>query len=154
MKKSCIVIERVPNPFVLCYHTTAEVSESQIQIFERPLRDSYLGDLKAMGEPGRKLVEEVLAIDGVVTVSLTPYTVQITIGEAFEWNDISSAVIEALKRLIVQKYKEVKWQDITVEQKYDAPKWRSVPGISPFGPPPVAGVDEPEFLRDFEDDET
>lgn len=120
--KARIITERVPNPYHRRYHMPVEVSAYHIHNFHRPLRDSSEKYLEDLGQCGRQIVEEVMKLDGVTAVTIQPYEVSVSIGEAFEWEDIHPHVIMILKGMVVQKC-EVSEDAVEVTEKYDASKW-------------------------------
>ena len=128
--KSRIITERISNPFYRYYHTTVEISESRQQSFERPLRDSSEKHLEEVGKHGREIVETLLRLDGVTNVALHPYKVGVSIGEAYEWEDVHPHILATLKKVFADKC-HVSEEDVEVTEKYQAPKWSGGFGSDP-----------------------
>jgi hypothetical protein len=80
------------------YHVNTTISESHIEHFQAPLRESSEEYLEKLGPIGDALVRELFSIHGVSEVFIRPYEISVIIGEAFEWEDIDPALIEALRR--------------------------------------------------------
>lgn len=121
--KARIIVERVPNPHCLVFHTTAELSQGSIsQLFWRPLRPYSEPYLNEMGEHGARVVRQIFAIAGVAEVSITPYHLHISKGEAFDWEDIKPAIIEVIRSLFQNKY-NVAPESIEVTEKCEYEKW-------------------------------
>ena len=97
MAKSKIVIEKPPNPQFRNYHTSAQICETVIAHFQRPLDTRYLRKGK-IGERGQELVKEVFSSKGVDQIYIKPYELSVEIGLAFDWEDIENDVISALKK--------------------------------------------------------
>src|SRR3989344_8432148 len=97
MAKSKIVIEKFPNPQFRNYHTSAQICETVIAHFQRPLDTRYLRKGK-IGERGQELVKEVFSSKGVDQIYIKPYELSVEIGLAFDWEDIENDVISALKK--------------------------------------------------------
>lgn len=139
--KARIIVERVPNPHCMVFHATAELSQSPLQDFRRPLRPHSEEYLKEVGEHGAKVVRDVIATPGVDNVTISPYHLQIIKGEAFDWADIEPAIIEALRSLFQTKY-EMAAESVEVTEKYEGSKWRSG-GYSGDPADPMSGIDIP-----------
>lgn len=58
---------------------------------------------EAAGELGYKLAQDVLAIEGVLAVTLGPYQLTVEKGVGFEWEDLSPAIREILLPIFPQK---------------------------------------------------
>ena len=95
-----IVPERVLNPRLRVYHVNFEISQSVIESFKRPLRETSEKYLKKVGERGTLLLREIFAIPGVTEVYIEPYELDVEKGYAFSWGEIEPAVMEALRRVI------------------------------------------------------
>lgn len=72
------------------FHTNFEVSQSVIEDFRRPLRDSSESYLKKIGYDGATLVRQLMALPGVTEVWMQPYEVTVTIAQAFSWTEKDS----------------------------------------------------------------
>ena len=84
------------------FYTTTEISQTQIENFWRPLRDSSSEYLKKVGPVGTELLKKILALQGVEEVWIHPYEIFVIIGEAFDWEDIEPRIIEFLKKTFVE----------------------------------------------------
>jgi hypothetical protein len=99
--KHRIVVETHPNQHCLTFHSTTLLSEAHQLDFHRPLRESSEKFLEKIGERGSKLVQALLAIDGVVQVLIEPYHFCVIKGQAFSWEDIKPKILEAGQALFV-----------------------------------------------------
>lgn len=104
--KARIRVQSFPSPEtdILVFHTTAQLSESHVQSFKRPIRPHSQRYLEEVGEYGAALVHVLLAMDGVTEVCIQPYEMMVRKGSAFDWIDIVPGVIDALKALYTAKY--------------------------------------------------
>ncbi len=50
-----------------------------------------------MSEAGASLVNDLHAIDGVLNVGLDVYRVQVTIGPAFDWDELTPQLVDVLR---------------------------------------------------------
>jgi len=91
-------VEIVPNPNMRIFHTNFEISESHIQVFYRPLRESSEEYLTKIGRIGATIVRRLFRIPGVTRVFVHPYSLDIEKGECFEWNQIEPKVIEVIMK--------------------------------------------------------
>lgn len=115
-----IVVETVPNQQCRPYNINMAISESRINSFDFPLRDTsdkYLGEL---GPIGQGIVRKLNQVPGIVSVSISLYCAQIIIGKAFMWEDdgIDEAVIEALKDAFGDRRDEVEIERKDVRGNY------------------------------------
>ena len=93
-----IVVEIVPNPDIRRYHLNFQISETTIHRFSVPLMNHQEHHLKEVGAVGAKLIRGLaLGIDGIVDISIHPYSVSITIGSAFRWQDLEGKILSRLK---------------------------------------------------------
>lgn len=123
--KARVIVEVCPNPHCLVFHTTAELTQGRPHHeFRRPLRPHYEEYLKEAGEHGAALVRDILVIDGVNTVSVSSYDLLVVKGEAFDWEDITPKIVDAIRFLYTSKYK-VPVEKVEVSTKYDAYKYGS-----------------------------
>ena len=107
MMKPRIISETVPNLRIKVYHVSVEISQTPIETFLRPLRESSNEYLDKVGEVGTQIVKEILAILGVIEVSIEPYQIQVEKGKAFGWEDIEPGIIGALKKAFGEQSSEV-----------------------------------------------
>ena len=84
------------------YHLSTEVSSSHHECFYRPIRESSGEALARVGTLGTQLVRELLALDGVVLVEITPYSVCLEKGRVFKWWDLGVRVLEVIVRALTQ----------------------------------------------------
>ena len=108
-----ISMEFVPNPNVMLVHVTEEMSECPSQAFQRPLRPSSDKYLAEMGEKGAELVRRILAIPGVVDVSIHPYKLRIEKAPLFQWKKIELRTEKALKQIFGGEREEVNYLSLT-----------------------------------------
>ena len=101
------------------FHTTVELSKFRYESFERPLRDSSIGYLAKLGPAGEKLVRELFEIDGIVSVTVSIYMVEIGKDAAFEWDEVQSSVLETLKASVAE-IAEVSLEEVEVVDKRDS----------------------------------
>ena len=102
--------ESFPNPDVIAFHTTTEISQYQIHTFYRPLRDSSEQYLKDVGEKGAELVRKTMAIHGIKTVTIEPYELTlIRSSSLFKWEKIVPIAEKAIKVIFGGEREEVKY---------------------------------------------
>ncbi|MBS2004998.1 MAG: hypothetical protein JST44_26030 [Cyanobacteria bacterium SZAS LIN-5] len=82
-----------------------------IRYFPEDAEDVLLDSDRLLLEsrPIQAAVAEILKLDGVVSVAVKHYEVEVEIGLAFDWSEISAATISILKKLF--KDEEVDIQD-------------------------------------------
>lgn len=116
--KARILVKCVQNPHVLAYHTTAEISQSHIKTFERPLRETSEKYLEEIGEEGAKIVRGIFLLQGVESVSIYPYEMSVFKAEAFDWEGIHPEVLGMLKSTVAYLLK-VPVEEVEVTDGYD-----------------------------------
>jgi hypothetical protein len=67
------------------FNTTWVLALNPDQIFLRPVRQASLPYLKMIGKEGERTVRRLLKIEGVIKVQIKPYSVAVTIADAFNW---------------------------------------------------------------------
>jgi hypothetical protein len=82
-----ITIQPTENPNMRVYNTRYELSSSPEQ--------GYRGASPELSEFGKL----ILAIDGVVSVTLGPYVLLVTKAPLFVWNEVEPKVVEILSEL-------------------------------------------------------
>lgn len=100
-----IKVEKAPNPYYRSYHTRYVLSKTDIQIWEAPFttHNGELGDdYASLGQTGRRVVRQILAIDGVERIYIRPYMISVSIGQAYPWASIETQIIEILRRVAPQ----------------------------------------------------
>jgi len=94
-----IRIEQPGNPLCKIFHSNMEISEG-IEIFDRPLRESSEAPLGRVGVLGTQLVREIIAMAGITSITVSPYSLNVFIGDAFDWDQCRvDAVVAVLKRV-------------------------------------------------------
>lgn len=89
------------NPDMFHIHFPIEISESAIEHFHRPLRDSSELYLRKVGEIGRKITEGLFAIKGIEEVYIKPYSLSIIKGKCFSWTwNIMPKVKKAIRKAL------------------------------------------------------
>jgi hypothetical protein len=81
------------------FNTNFRMSGSKWQQFWLPLDKSSEYYLNEVGPVGKRIVEALDKVDGIVEISLKPFEAAITIGKAFAWADIGPQVIAAIKEV-------------------------------------------------------
>lgn len=109
-----IIIESQPDPNYRRYYINTEISQSPRLDFWRPLRESSEFFLKQAGEIGSTLIRKVFNIPGVIYVFIKPYELAVTKGEAFDWEEVETPVLEVLK----ETFGEV---EVVVTEEREAP---------------------------------
>ncbi len=80
------------------YHTGSEISQCSYYQTRRPFpRELGVDPKKQIGEKGVALLSEVVKLEGVAEVTLSPYCLSVEIGRAFNWEEIDPQIIKALK---------------------------------------------------------
>jgi len=100
-KESVVVVQETsPNEINILkrFHTKFEISKSAIQSFMRPLRPSSKHYLDEVGEPGKSLVKEIMALKGVTEIFIEPYEICVKISLAFGFDEIIPKVLDILKK--------------------------------------------------------
>ncbi len=72
------------SPFVRLFRTDFPISRAAAEIIRRPL-DMYDHSLDRIGDPGRKLVEKIMGITGVVRVTIEPNLAAVEISAMAQW---------------------------------------------------------------------
>lgn len=80
-------LEHYPNTNCMAVHLNTRVSD----------KFATYGDSTFMQHPPLQWVETILAVAGVATVSVWPYYVSISKGQAFDWDDILPLVLFTLQ---------------------------------------------------------
>ncbi len=99
MARSKIVVKYFSDPNFREYHVSKEISLSH-EIFKRPLRPRSNEYLKRVGKVGAELVRDIIAVPGVASVGIESYHLWVSKGHAFEWAEIESYVVNALKQAV------------------------------------------------------
>jgi len=87
-------------PDIVDIHFPIEISKSVKEKFYRPLRKSSKPYLQEVGKRGRKIIEGLFAIKGIVEVTIEPYELSIIKGKCFSWEKIKPQVKEAIRRAL------------------------------------------------------
>jgi hypothetical protein len=90
--------QRFRNDRIREYNVNRVISESHIERFDRPLRESSEKYLNKIGKLGARLVRAALRLPGVIEVGIEPYTFRITISLAHGWDSIEPSIIRILKK--------------------------------------------------------
>lgn len=99
VKGKKIVIVTFPNQVIREYHTNFEVSKSHREQFYRPLRLTSLEPLMTVGIDGGELIRMLFKMDGVCEVTVYPYIIRISIGDAFDWQPIEAEIFDAVQKV-------------------------------------------------------
>jgi len=79
------------------------ISDSRIEIFYSPLRPGSKEYLDKLGEIGKKLVEKLMAIEGVLEVHISLYWLQVGFAELFTREEMIPQVSEVIKEVLESK---------------------------------------------------
>ena len=94
-----IQVERVADQDLRVFHTNFPISNLH-WMFPGSILDvkdlSLPSPPSEIGDVGKNVIEVLRVIDGVVSVNLARYFVEVHKGPLFEWEDIEPAVIERL----------------------------------------------------------
>ena len=108
-----IQTEFFPNTSCMRFHLMVEISQVNYQSFDRPLRPTSDQYLEMVGEKGAELVKKVMAIPGVINVSIGPYRLTVTRDSSlFGWTEIASSTEKAIKVIFGGEREEVKYLSI------------------------------------------
>ncbi len=108
-----ILIEKFPNDRIRDFCTTMQLTEAKgARLGRGGLSGLSLGDEREKaGETAEKLLQRIYELHGVEEVKIEMYEVRVTIGKAFDWNDVQPSVLAVLKTVygdaeveVVQKY--------------------------------------------------
>jgi hypothetical protein len=109
------------------FNLNFEVSDSRIEVFYRPLRESSREYLRKVGPIGSKIVQALFKIDGITEVFIKPYEVTIEKGEAFGWYEIDPLVeailLDQAPPVVVNYTEESLWHHF---KRVIASWWKSV----------------------------
>lgn len=89
-----IVIERVGNEHLKCFHMNTQVSTSTLQI----IRFCYTKEIEEIGEIGVKIIQDIRQITGCSVSSISPYEVSIEKEKITNWQDVEPLIVECLKK--------------------------------------------------------
>ena len=92
-----IIIQDSMNLGQRLFHTTSVISCSQIEVIKAPLQEYAQEYLNKIGGTGTVLLKKILNIPGVEEVCIQLHTLTVTLNPAFDWGDVESEVIAALK---------------------------------------------------------
>jgi len=81
------------------FNVNVEISQKDSHTFDRPIRERSQKYLEEIGLIGRKIVEYVLSIEGVESVVIKPYSIDVVKGKAFDWesDEIENRVLDILR---------------------------------------------------------
>jgi len=89
-----IIEECVLNEDVRCFHLNTEISKSVIERIIRNQDKCSLSEAyKAIGPIGEKIIQEVMAINGIEHIFIQPFNITVTKGRAFEWKEIEEKIL-------------------------------------------------------------
>ena len=89
------------------FHVNLEISESNFELFKRPLRDKSGKYLCKVGSLGAGIVGALFKISGIDTVTIEPYNITIHKGPAFEWEDIEPPILKILNEAWKRVHEEL-----------------------------------------------
>jgi hypothetical protein len=85
------------------YSVTVQVTDTPHNDFDFPLRERSEKYLSQSGEVGRKLIEELAKVDGIVkVVFLDRYTIRVDIGSAHRWDE--DGIEEQIKQILLEAF--------------------------------------------------
>ena len=91
-----IRVESHPNSRVRDFHINRVVSQSVIEHFMRPLRDSSESYLTKVGDPGAEVVRSLMRLPGVTEIFIKPYVVGVHISDVHDWDSLEPSVLRVL----------------------------------------------------------
>lgn len=97
-EKREIKVETHPNEDIRTYHTNFEISNSHLEIFYRPLRESSDEYLKKVGRKGSILIRRLMKIPGITEIFSAPYSVGVKKGQNFIWGEIEPQILETIEK--------------------------------------------------------
>lgn len=93
------------------FHVTGEISQTNSRRFERPLRPSSDRYLEEVGDAGKTIVETVLPMRGITSVTISPYCLRVEKGSAFDWTwegtDLKANILHVLLDALGEGYEVV-----------------------------------------------
>jgi len=97
-EKREIKVETHSNRDFRTYHTNFQISNSHLEIFYRPLRESSNEYLKKVGRKGSTLIQRVMEIPGITGIFSAPYSVGVEKGQNFIWEEIEPQILETVEK--------------------------------------------------------
>ena len=82
------------------YHLKILVSNTNIQNFYRPLRDSSKRYLNEVGYPGNQIIKKLFDIPGVTDVWVYSYYLSVKIAKMFSWEETTPKIEKAFKDVL------------------------------------------------------
>ena len=101
----------------VCYNRCPQIYGMPGAMGELPQQPDEAQMKTISGETGHRLAQEILAIEGVTQVTMGPYSLDVTKGAAFEWEDLSPAITKVLLAL----FREQGISDVTREVRSPTP---------------------------------
>ena len=111
-----IVIEQFPNDLIRKFHINERISYETLYA-SIPGVDALAMFSERDHSPST--IQTALSfyeIEGVTSISLNIYEVSVTIGRAFDWNDITPGVIDLIK-------KHLRWDVVEISSHYPRPAY-------------------------------
>lgn len=78
-------------------NTTAQISNTNFQGFDWPLRESSEKFLEMVGNPGSEMVRMIMDLEGIVSVSIKRYRIFVTIGNLFNKEEIAENLVQIVE---------------------------------------------------------
>jgi len=122
-----IIIEKHPDSNRKIYHVNFEISNTVIEDFKRPLRESSKPYLDKLGPTGKRIIKKLFEIEGISEVFIKPYEITVSKGNAFSWVKIDPLIIKVLSNQRIPKHlwDETLWEHFV---RVVSGKWQSFVG--------------------------